>query len=65
MVRKTIVLVMGSLLILAGVAMIILPGPAIIFIPLGIAVLSLEFEWAQRLLDRMKRWLRARTKKQS
>jgi len=62
MVKKIIILVLGFGCILLGIAMIVLPGPAFIFIPLGIAILSLEFEWAQKLLDKMKAWLRHRRK---
>jgi uncharacterized protein (TIGR02611 family) len=39
------------IVILAGIAMIIFPGPALVVIPIGLAMLSLEFAWAQRLLD--------------
>jgi len=35
----------------AGVVMIVFPGPALVVIPIGLAMLSLEFAWAQRLLD--------------
>jgi hypothetical protein len=41
--------------------MIVLPGPAFIFIPLGIAILSLEFAWAKRALEWMKHKLRGRS----
>ena len=40
----------GFTLLAAGVAMLILPGPAFVGIPVGLAVLSLEFAWAERLL---------------
>jgi len=42
----------GFTLLLAGLAMLIAPGPAFVVIPIGLAVLSLEFAWAERLLDR-------------
>jgi uncharacterized protein (TIGR02611 family) len=42
----------GVIVLLAGVAMLITPGPAFVFIPIGLALLSLEFVWAERLLDR-------------
>jgi len=42
----------GFTLLLAGAAMMVLPGPAFVVIPIGLALLSLEFCWAQRLLDR-------------
>ncbi len=37
------VFVVGTILLLAGVIMIVTPGPAIVFIPLGLAVLATEF----------------------
>ncbi len=42
----------GFLVLLAGVAMLFLPGPAILVIPVGLAILSLEFVWAERLLEK-------------
>ena len=29
-----------------------LPGPAFVVIPIGLAILSLEFAWAERLLEK-------------
>ena len=43
--------VAGFAVLLTGVAMTVLPGPAVVVIPLGLAMLSLEFAWAERLLD--------------
>jgi Putative transmembrane protein (PGPGW) len=40
--------------LLAGVALIVLPGPAVLVIPLGLAILATEFTWARKLLDRTK-----------
>jgi tellurite resistance protein TerC len=45
----------GFALLLAGAAMMVLPGPGIITIALGLAVLARDFEWAQRMLDRLKK----------
>ena len=44
--------VAGVILLLAGAAMLVLPGPAFVVIPIGLALLALEFTWAERLLDR-------------
>ena len=44
----------GTVVLLAGIAMIALPGPAFIVIPAGLAILATEFEWAQRLKERLK-----------
>jgi len=42
----------GAVVLLAGIAMLVLPGPAFVVIPIGLAILSLEFEWAEKLLER-------------
>jgi uncharacterized protein (TIGR02611 family) len=42
----------GLVVLATGVAMLVLPGPAFVVIPIGLAILSLEFEWAERLLER-------------
>ena len=42
----------GTLVLLAGLVMLVTPGPAFVLIPIGLAMLSLEFLWAERLLDR-------------
>jgi len=47
----------GAALVVSGALMIVLPGPAIIFIPAGLALLAMEYDFARRLLDRFRRWL--------
>ena len=44
--------VAGVIVLLAGLIMLITPGPAFVLIPIGLAMLALEFTWAERLLDR-------------
>ena len=51
-VRKAIVAVIGTTLVLFGLALIVLPGPAALVVPLGLAVLATEFAWARRLIRR-------------
>ncbi len=48
--RRIVVLVVGTSVLLVGVAMIVLPGPAVIVIPAGLAILATEFVWAKKLL---------------
>jgi uncharacterized protein (TIGR02611 family) len=43
---------LGVAILAVGVAMLALPGPAFVVIPIGLAILSLEFEWAERLLEK-------------
>jgi uncharacterized protein (TIGR02611 family) len=41
----------GFLVVLAGVVMLVTPGPGIAVIVLGLAMLALEFAWAERWLE--------------
>ena len=44
--------IVGFTVLIAGLLMLVLPGPALIVIPIGLALLSLEFVWAEGLLER-------------
>ena len=44
--------IVGALVTLGGVVMLVTPGPAFVLIPIGLAMLSLEFVWAERLLEK-------------
>lgn len=46
--------VTGTLLIVAGVIMLLTPGPGLLAIAAGLAVWAREFRWARRLLDRAR-----------
>ncbi len=50
--RKMIVAVIGSTVVLFGLALVVLPGPAVVVVPLGLAILATEFAWARRLVKR-------------
>ncbi len=52
--KRWIKIVIGMTVLAMGIAFIILPGPAIIVIPLGLAILATELVWAKRLLKKMK-----------
>jgi len=54
-VKKAIVIVIGGTVLLLGVVMMITPGPAFLVIPLGLAILAIEFVWARRWLKRIKK----------
>ena len=56
--QRIVVLLVGSTVLLIGVAMIVLPGPAVLVIPLGLAILAWKFGWARRLLVRFRRLAR-------
>lgn len=49
---RAIRVVFGFTLLGVGIAMAVLPGPAIIVIPLALAVLASEFVWARKLLKK-------------
>jgi hypothetical protein len=44
----------GFILIIAGLAMLVLPGPGVLTILGGLALIGQEFEWARRIVDRVK-----------
>ncbi len=52
--RRVVVIVSGFTVLVVGIAMIVLPGPAVVVIPLGLAILATEFIWARKLLDNVK-----------
>ena len=53
--RRLIIAVVGATVLLIGLALLFLPGPAFVVIPIGLAILGLEFAWARRLLNRVRR----------
>jgi uncharacterized protein (TIGR02611 family) len=54
-VRRVVVFVVGLTVVAIGVAMIVLPGPATVVIPAGLGILAIEFAWARRILDELKK----------
>ena len=52
--RRIAVAVVGGTVLLVGLALIVLPGPAFVVIPLGLAILGLEFAWARLWLRKVK-----------
>jgi tellurite resistance protein TerC len=52
--KRVIVIVVGTTVLVLGIAMIALPGPAVVVIPIGLSVLATEFLWARRLLNKLK-----------
>ncbi len=55
LLRKVIVLVVGGLVVIAGVVMLVTPGPGIIAILAGLGILATEFATARRVLNRVRR----------
>ena len=50
-VRKPLVFIVGSAIIVAGLAMLVLPGPGWAAIFLGFAVMATEFAAAEKVRD--------------
>ena len=42
----------GFTVTLAGLVMLVLPGPALVVIPIGLAMLAMEFAWAESALEK-------------
>jgi uncharacterized protein (TIGR02611 family) len=51
-IRKLVYSVLGGTVIVIGIVMIVTPGPAIVVIPLGLAILAGEYAWARRIMRR-------------
>jgi len=52
--RRVAVAVVGITVLLIGVVMLVTPGPALVVIPLGLAILSIEFAWARHWLRQVR-----------
>ena len=52
--RRVVVGVVGATVLLIGIVMLVTPGPALIVIPVGLAILSIEFTWARAWLRRLR-----------
>jgi len=53
--RRIAIAVVGATVIVIGIVMIVAPGPAIIVIPMGLAILGIEFAWARLWLKKLRR----------
>jgi tellurite resistance protein TerC len=56
--RRVVIAVVGSLVLLAGLVLLVTPGPAFVVIPIGLGILALEFPWARRWLDAVRERVR-------
>lgn len=54
LIRKVVLTALGVAILGAGIAMLFIPGPGGLAIVLGLFVLSLEYEWAERRLDQIR-----------
>lgn len=54
LVKRSIITVVGLLIVLGGIALMVLPGPGILLVVVGLAVLATEYAWARNLLGTAK-----------
>jgi uncharacterized protein (TIGR02611 family) len=52
------VAVVGAVVVLVGLILCVLPGPGLLTVAAGLAILATEFEWARRLLHRVREMAR-------
>ncbi len=52
--RRIVIGVVGATILLLGIIMIVTPGPALVLIPVGLAILSIEFAWARIWLKKLR-----------
>ena len=52
--RRFAVAAVGSTVVILGLIMLITPGPGLIVIPIGLAILGLEFAWARLWLRKVR-----------
>jgi tellurite resistance protein TerC len=52
--KRIVVGLVGGTVLLIGIALMVLPGPAFVVIPVGLGILSLEFAWARRWLQKVQ-----------
>src|SRR4029453_636788 len=56
--QRVAIVVLGVLIVFAGILLSLpgVPGPGILTIIFGVGFLALEFDWAERLLERVILW---------
>lgn len=62
-VKKAAITLVGVIITLIGFVLIILPGPAFLLIPVGLAVLAIEYPIARRWLRKCQHWMTVSAKK--
>jgi tellurite resistance protein TerC len=54
--RRIVRTIVGSIVLLVGLVMLVLPGPAVLVIPLGLAILAIDFPWAKVVMQKARIW---------
>jgi tellurite resistance protein TerC len=52
--RRIVRTIVGGIVLLAGLLMLVLPGPAVLVIPLGLAILAIDFPWAKAVMQKAR-----------
>ena len=60
--KRIAITVIGATVLVVGIVMIVAPGPALVLIPLGLAILGLEFAWARLWLKRLRERISSRNR---
>lgn len=55
--RRIAIAAIGSSVLVIGILLLFLPGPAVVVIPIGLAILSVEFAWARMWLHKIRQKL--------
>lgn len=58
LLKKMAIFIVGSAFLLAGIIMLVTPGPGWGGIIVGLLILSIEFEWAERYLQKARKKLK-------
>jgi uncharacterized protein (TIGR02611 family) len=59
--RRVVIAIVGTSVLLLGIVMIVTPGPALIIIPVGLAILAIEFVWARHWLKKLREMISRRS----
>ncbi len=59
--RRIVITVVGLTVLLLGAIMLVTPGPGLVVIPLGLAILSIEFAWARYWLRKLRDGISSRS----
>lgn len=63
--KRITITIIGTITLVIGVGLLVLPGPGIIVILIGVAILSVEYPWAKKVVGWLRRKLRRDVNKQA
>lgn len=63
--KRWIIGLIGTTILIIGIVMIVFPGPAFIVIPIGLSILATEFIWARKVMEKFKEKFSELTKKKN